>query len=293
VGHDKHEGYTVRPPTLRFWNDSERLVLTSFTVSDFVEFNMEPDGLNGVQAKEFVRDGEGTAWLLKSGALGDSDTARPSPREERSRRAAFPVHEAIVALLLQSVGVCVSDVDLAFRTLQPVGEPEPLRLLVSVHRLVHGRRRDKAGDFQPSAAFSEDLFVTLCMNIVVGQRDHQLHNYLVDSHDRFVVIDNSACMYDDWLTNELTSRHFDDVSSLEPLDRGWPAALMERVQRRFEPLTEAVVNTAFTAVPTEAVAWHDAAAGIGYYAPGTIAQKQARVGKNVKALRRWAGLDSV
>ena len=285
----QYEGYAVQRPISRFWGESEDLALTLFTASDFIEFNMEPDGLNGVQAKAFVRDQDDIAWLLKSGALGDTGSTRPSPDEERTRRAAFPVHEAIVAMLMKGVGVSAGDVDFAFRTLLPVDEPGPLRLLVSAHRLVHGRRCDKAGDFQPSATFTDDLFVALCVNLVIGQRDLERHNYLVGDDGRFVPIDNSGCMYGDWLSTDLVLRQFDDIESLEPLARTWTDELRERVQRRLEPLTPGVVGTVFAALPPDAVAWHDTAAGIGYYAPGTLAQKEVRIWKNVEVLRRWAG----
>lgn len=274
---------------LRFWGNSDDLPLTSFTVADFLEFNMERNDLNGVQKKEFLRDRDGTAWLLKSGALGDAGSTRPSPDEEMSRRAAFPVHEAIVTMLLTSVGIRAGDVDLAFRTLLPVDEPRPLRLLVSAHRLVHAQRADKAGDFQPSVAFTDDLFIALCLNLVVGQRDHERHNYLVGNDGRFVPIDHSGCMHGDWLTTDLRAQQFDDIRSLESHAPTWAPALRERLQHRLEPLTAVVIEAVFAALPPEAVKWHDDAAGVGYYAPGTLAQKEVRIRKNVEALRRWAG----
>jgi hypothetical protein len=275
----------------RFWGNSDDLPLTSFTVADFLEFNMERNDLNGVQKKAFLRDQDGTAWLLKSGALGDAGSTRPSPDEESSRRAAFPVHEAIVTMLLTSVGIHASDVDLAFRTLLPVDEPRPVRLLVSAHRMVHAQRADKAGDFQLSVAFIDDLFVALCLNLVLGQRDHERHNYLVGNDDRFVPIDHSGCMYGDWLTTDLKPQQFDDARSLESQAPTWAPALRERVQHRLEPLTAGVVEAIFAALPPEAVKWHDAAARLGYYVPGTLAQKGVRVRKNVEALRRWAGYE--
>lgn len=274
-------------PTLHFWGESDPLALTPFTARDFIEFNMKLEDLNGVQAKAWVRDPTGTAWLLKSGALGDPDSKRPSPDEEKTRRAAFPVHEALVAMLLRSVGVYAGDVDLAFRTLRAVDEPKPLRLLVSAHRLLHGRRLDKVDDFQPSAPFADDLFVALCVNVVIGQRDHERHNYLVGDNERFIPIDNSGCMYGDWLTTDLTVQQFDNIRSLELHVPTWTDARRERVQRRLEPLTAEVVESAFAALPLEAVAWHDAAAGIGYYAPGSLVKKEARAKSNIEELRRW------
>lgn len=67
--------------------------------------------------------------------------------------------------------------------------------------------------------------------------------------------------------------------------------MRERVQNRLEPLTEAVVGAVFAALPPEAVAWHDEHAGIGYYAPGTLAKKKIRIRKNVEVLQRWARRD--
>jgi hypothetical protein len=129
------------------------------------------------------------------------------------------------------------------------------------------------------------------MNLVVGQRDHERHNYLVGDDGRFVPIDNSGCMYGDWLTTELTGQQFDDIRSLEFHAPTWTQALRERVQHRLEPLTAAVIEAVFAALPPEAVTWHDEHAGIGYYAPGTLAKKEVRIRKNVEALRRWAGRD--
>lgn len=283
------EGYCVDPPTIRFWGESDPLVLTPFTDADFVDFNMTHEDLNGVQAKAWVRDRNGTAWLLKSGALGDANSKRPSPDEEKSRRAAFPVHESIVAMLLRNVDVGVSDVDLAFRTLCAVDEPRPLRLLVSAHRLLHGRRRDKVDAFQPPASFADDLFVSLCINVVIGQRDHESHNYLVGDDGHFIPIDNSGCMYGDWFTTDLSASQFNNIRSLEPQAPVSTEAIWERVRHRLKPLTTEVVDAVFAALPPEAIAWHDTAVGIGHYAPGTLAQKQARVRKNVEALRHWVG----
>lgn len=267
--------------TPRFWGDSDRLPLTPFVAADFVEFDMDPTGLNGVHAKVFVRDRAGTAWLLKSGALGDerSTRSRPTPAEERTRRAAFPVHEAIMARLLGTVGIRTADVDVAFRRLLPVDEPMRLRLLVSAHRLIHGRRRDKIVDFQPSAAFLEDLAVAECVNRVVGQRDHRRQNHLVGEDGRFIPVDNGDCMDADWFAAELQPRDFA------------AGQRCEGAARRLGALTTAAVDAIVAGLPAEAVDWHDAAVGLGHYVPGTLAEKRARLIANVGALRRWAGLD--
>lgn len=264
----------------RFWGNADQLPLTPFVDADFVEFDMDAAGVNGVQAKAFVRDAAGDAWLLKSGAYGDERSlrARPSAGEERTRRAALPVHEAIAARLLRTAGICTSDVDFAFHRLLPLDEPERLQLLVSAHRLLHGRRQDKIAAFAPSPAFVEDQAVAMCVNRVIGQRDHRLQNHLVGTNGRFIPLDNGDCMDARWLSTEMLPQAFADLT------------LSDALRQRLEPLTAAAVDSIFAALPAQAVAWHDDAVGLGYYAAGTLAAKRERVTTNVSALRRWAAL---
>jgi hypothetical protein len=107
---------------VQFMGNTDVIAFRPFTAPDFAEFEVAPD--HGVQAKEFVRDSDGAAWLIKSGALGREHPPNLSDEEERSRRAAFPIHEA----------------RLGFRTMSAWGEKahNPTRLLPS-----HARRRTR------------------------------------------------------------------------------------------------------------------------------------------------------
>jgi hypothetical protein len=243
----------------------------------------------GVHEKLFVRDETGIAWLIKSGALNEPYKATHTKAEEISRRAAFPVHEVIVPLLLAKCGVLVNEVGLGFRTMDIPVHRERARLLVSIHRMQPARRRDQIVPFKPTDLFIEDLFAMLCENVVVGQRDHELHNYMVTPNDRLLAVDNGDCMKGDWIDKEAQSSDFDAITSKEEARLSWTAELRRAVKCRLEPLTVQIADAAFAALPAEGVAWHDSALGSGYYLTGTVALKQIRVSRNLEAMRRWAG----
>jgi hypothetical protein len=274
---------------LPFWSETDAIALTPFTDADYGEFNIPTSAKNGVQAKQFVKDASGDAWLIKSGALGEKHPDNLTREEEKSRRAAFPIHQALASLLLRAVGVLVNEVGLGFRTMNIEEPRETVRLLVSIHRMQRARRRDHVSGFLPSIEFVDDLFTMLCVNRVIGQGDHQLHNYMVSETGRLLAVDNGACMKGDWLSRDCTTDDFDRIESLEETARMWTDQARTRIKGRLRPLTGKVVDAAFSALPAAAVAWHDQDVGPEFYAVGTIAEKQARINANVAVLRRWGG----
>jgi hypothetical protein len=83
---------------------------------------------------------------------------------------------------------------------------------------------------------------------------------------------------------------FDRITSLEQTATSWTPELQSVVKSRIRPLSGKVLDRIFAGLPRAALAWHDAAVGVGHYVTGSIAMKQARITANLKVLRLWAGL---
>jgi hypothetical protein len=276
-----------------FLGDTDAIAFRPFREPDFEEFDIAADrSEDGVQAKEFVRDTDGAAWLVKSGAHVGKHPTDLSDEEERSRRAAFSVNEALVPLLYGTCGLLINEVRLGFRTMH-VREPEEhTTQLVSLHRMQHGVRGDKAEGrgIKRDEGFYESLLTMLCVDVVVGQIDHKLnHNYLLTHDGRLLPNDNGACMRGAWLVEERVVDDFERLKSVE-LNINWTEQRRAAVKARLQALTARAIDAAFAALPRQAVNWHDERVEHGYYAAGPISEKRSRMKTNLEVLREWAGL---
>lgn len=121
---------------IRFWPDADAFPLTPFTVADYLTYRLPlEEGRRGVHIKKFVKDRDGRACVFTSGALGEARIASHTDEVENARRVAFPLHEALIPLLLRRCGILVNEVCLGFRNMSVAITGERVRLMVSVHEM--------------------------------------------------------------------------------------------------------------------------------------------------------------
>jgi hypothetical protein len=276
-----------------FWPETDALKLTPFSRSDYLEYRLPLiEDRRGVHVKEYVRDQNGQPWIYKSGALGERRKPCHTDAVENARRVAFPIHEALVSLLLHHCDVLVNPVYLGFRTMSVAITGERVRLLVSIHGMRAATSRHEMPEgFVPSERFVEDFLVLSCLNVVLGQRDLLTHNYMVtDDDQRLLPVDNGDCMMADWMVRDCEPKDF-ELTLPEGAARPVSAELLTRVKKRLASLSSEKVGAAFAALPRPCVEWHDKNVAPGSYVAGTIHEKQVRVKANLDVLGRWIGMN--
>lgn len=279
---------TTRTLTLTTWDESRQQSLTPFTDGDFASWGMSPTAPKGVHVKEFLTDASGRAWVAKSGALAQQYPADHNEAMERGRRVAFPVNEAITALLYSQAGILMNNVGLGFRRmLNPLfGIPE--LLMTSFHEMQHGTLRSEMGVFKRSARYIEDLFCMACLDVIMGHRDHKPHNYIVTPAGQLLPFDNSDCMYEDWLEAPCKVSVFHRARTDEPECPSWTDDSRAAVATRMAAVTPEVIDLVFAAVPEEFVREHDESVDAGPYAAGSMLEKRDRMKTNLKVFKCWA-----
>src|SRR5437660_740186 len=69
-----------------------------------------------------------------------------------------------------------------------VGRYELLR--TSFHQMQRGTVRSAMDEFERSARYIEDIFCMACLDMIIGQRDHKEHSYMVTSVGNLLPFDN-------------------------------------------------------------------------------------------------------
>ena len=75
---------------------------------------------------------------------------------------------------------------------RPSGTWDPL--LTSFHRMEHGKLRSQIGTFKHSERYVVDIFCMAIVDVIMGQRDHKWHNYMVTPDERLFLFDNGDCL---------------------------------------------------------------------------------------------------
>jgi len=248
---------------------------------------MHPNATNGVHVKQFLNDPTGGAWVAKSGALNEPFLPTHTPAVERGRRVAFPLNEALASLIYPKAGIKTNEVALGLRTMfvRPTGTWEPL--LTSFHRMQTGWLRDHV-QFERTSRYLEDLLCMACIDIILGQRDHKPHNYLVTPELDLFLFDNSDCMYQDWLAAPCDPDLFETVWTYEPSRPVWTDATRAATATRVTAITPDFIDEVFATIPIEFRRAHDTCIDAGPYAAGSMLQKQERIKTNLEVFNRWA-----
>jgi hypothetical protein len=233
---------------LEIWTQAEQDRLTPFTAGDFLMWNMRSSDTNGVHVKQFLNDPAGGAWLAKSGALNEAFLPTHTPAVERGRRAAFPLNEALASLIYAQAGIKTNEVGLGLRTMfvRPTGTWEPL--LTSFHRMEHGKLRDKIGAFERSEDYILDIFCMAIVDVIIGQRDHKWHNFMVTPDGRLFLFDNSDCMHEDQLRNPPDLNQFEEARMFEPERPPWTDSVRAGVVTRISAITPKFIDDAFASM---------------------------------------------
>lgn len=281
--------------TIAFLQDSDLSGWASLPKARYHDYDLnDDDERNGVDTKQLLTDPEGRAYLIKSGAYGETPNHERKPlppEEEQSRRLAFPIHEAISSLLYDSVGVTVGKVSLAFRTFDRVGSTgeRNVRLLASIVEMRPARLRKNIENLAPCGTYSVDFFCMLVLDKILGQHDRPNHNYMITPNGTLLAIDNAACMHGEWWSEALQPDAFEFLHAHDQDDAADIAS--EHTKRaaaeRTSSLTSAVVDEAFLALPTRASNYHEENFVVGYYTPASLDKKKQRIKENLCALREW------
>jgi len=115
-------------------------------------------------------------------------------------------------------------------------------LLTSFHRM-HLGWLARPCPVRSHRAISEDLLCMACVDVIVGQRDHKPHNFMVTPELDLFLFDNSDCMHQDWLAAPCdpesfskprgpTNRHDHSGRSLHDCGRRETRSDYPRVHRR-------------------------------------------------------------
>jgi hypothetical protein len=272
---------------ITIWDEALQQQLRPFTESDFLARGMSSAEKNGVHVKEFLTDPSGGGWVAKSGALAEAFPSQHDAAVERGRRIAFPINEVIAALLYRQAGIAM-DVGLGTRTMfnHHFATKEPL--LTSFHEMQRGTLRCKLGTFERSERYLEDVLCVACLDVIMGQRDHKPHNYMVTIDGRLFPFDNSDCMHEEWLHAACSVGLFEDVKTHEPDPPAWTDGFRESVVTRMASITSDVVDAVFGALPEAIIQAHDASLGAAPYVAGSLWEKRARLKANLQVFRHWA-----
>jgi len=280
---------------IAFLQDSDLSAWAPLPKERYPDYDLnDDDERNGVDTKQFLTDPQGRAYMIKSGAYGETPRPERPPRplaEERSRRLAFPIHEALSSLLYDSVEVTVSNVSLAFRTFDQVGSTgeRNVRLLASVVEMRPAQLRKNIENLAPCRTYSVDFFCMLVLDKVLGQGDRPNHNYMITTNGMLMAIDNAACMHSEWWSEALAPDAFEHLhprvqdDAADIASEHTKRAAAERTSR----LTAAVVDEAFLALPSRARNCHEEKFEVGKYTPARLDQKKQHIKENLCALREW------
>ena len=249
---------------------------------------MRPYDTNGVHVKQFLNDPTGEAWVAKSGALNEVSLPTHTLAVESGRRAAFPLNEALASLIYSQAGIRTNEVGLGFRTMfvRPTGIWEPL--LTSFHRMEHGRLRDQLGTFLRSEDYIVDVFCMAIVDVIIGQRDHKWHNFMVTPDGRLFLFDNSDCLHEDQLREPPDFNQFEEARMFEPERPPWTDSIRAAVIARVSAITPEFISSAFAAIPDEFRRAHDACLDGRPYVAASMFHKQEWMKANLGTFRRWA-----
>jgi hypothetical protein len=229
----------------------------------------------------------GRAWVAKSGALAQEFPPDHDDAVERGRRVAFPINEAIAALLYRQAGLSI-EVGLGIRTMVNSHSKTEESLIASFHEMQRGTLRCKLGAIESTDRYIEDVLCVACLDTIMGQRDHKTHNYMVTTEGRLFPFDNSDCMHEEWLSARCDAELFEDVRTYEPERPRWTDAFRRAVISRMASVTPGVVDAIFAALPEAIVQAHDASLGAGPYVAGSLREKREHLKANLEVFRDWA-----
>jgi len=236
-------------------------------------------GIDGIELKEWVRGATGNFWLAKAAVTGAGDIGQP-------------LHEAVLPRLYAAIGLRANEVALGFRHFAP--RPGPLQvpagaLPTSYHRYHSAVTRDLFGPIAPEARFYEDYAAMAILDLIVGNADRHVQNYMVDSSAQLFVIDSGRSLAGGFLPLTLQPQALNELARTGGREgQPWPAEFFTNLATRFQGLLT-VVDLAFASLPRSWRRLHDLAsvAARGDYQASSWEEKVITIRRNTAVALAW------
>lgn len=244
---------------------------------DFARGNVHAHGAEWKEWVKAVYDGE--PWLAKAGNI-------------QLGPIALCIHEALISEMYRAAGLRANKVALGVRHLNVAAAHPHNPLLVSFHQYHEGSERLTLGPFPPfSATYWEDFATMRTLDLVVGQNDRHLQNYMMLRDGDLFVIDCGRCLTEQSIALPLADAELERLRmSGHPEQHPWTPSEMTAVRTRLQMLDDHAVDALFDAIPRVWRRLHDEAVARAIIPPfqtATLHVKKAAVKRNLGICRSW------